>query len=527
MENNEENLAPDQQFEMLSAEELEALTEAPQGQPIMPESEFSVEEARSPRPQWKRPLPKLALVAIVLCPVFAFIWMFFNGFGRHRLAKPPKPETTAIAPARSNGEIERLQEENARLKVGRALDDQSKIEEQLQQGRDKPQRPQPAATPAPRATPRSVPSTPRIAAAPQPIAPTPTRIQTAPSAPRPAPVARSTPSAPSRSVDPMERWQQLARLGSYGSISPEESTTPEFSRSEQVSPRVAQAMQNAPYKVASIAVPTAQIAPTSAVQSFQPEFSTTAPVERLPQQESESSASEVPEILVEEESRILNAELEPPNAPEQRAIAAGTHSPGEVTTPIVIDESGQSDRFTVRLDEPILDNRGQVAFPEETEFVVQVDRVSQAGQVHVSAIAANWSVDEQQQEITLPPNTIQVRGEDGEPLMAEHFDDRGGAIAGMDAGQFLLGAAGRAAELYTRSDSRVQTRGSSTVITESNPAPNIVAGIVEGGTDAVLESIQERNRRAIERMEEMPNVRYIESGTDVEVFVNQSMFMPR
>jgi hypothetical protein len=521
MENNEANLAPDQQFEMLSAEELEALTEAPQGQPIMPESEFSVEEARSPRPQWKRPLPKLALVAIVLCPVFAFIWMFFNGFGRHRIAKPPKPETTATAPARSSGEIERLQEENARLKVGRALDDQSKIEEQLQNGRDKPQRPQPTATPAPRATPRSAPTTPRMAAAPQPIVPTPTRIQTSPPTPRPAPVSRSAPSAPSRSVDPMERWQQLARLGSYGSISPEESTTPEFSRSEQVSPRVVQAMQNAPYKVASIGVPTAQIAPTSEVQSFQPEFSTSPEsVDRL-------AESESPEILVEEEAQILNAELEPLNVPEQRAIAAGTHSPGELTTPIVVDGSGQSDRFTVRLDKPILDNRGDVAFPEETEFVVQVDRVSQAGQVHVSAIAANWSVDEQQQEITLPPNTIQVRGEDGEPLMAEHFDDRGGTIAGMDAGQFLLGAAGRAAELYTRSDSRVQTRGSSTVITESNPAPNIVAGIVEGGTDAVLESIQERNRRAIERMEEMPNVRYIESGTDVEVFVNQSMFMPR
>jgi hypothetical protein len=318
----------------------------------------------------------------------------------------------------------------------------------------------------------------------------------------------------------MERWQQLARLGSYGSISPEESTTPEFARSEQVSPRVAQAMQNAPYKVASIGVPTAQIAPTSAVQSFQPEFSTAVSVER-------SAESESPEILVEEEARILNAELEPGNQPEQRAIAAGTHSPGELTTPIVIAESGQSDRFTVRLDEPILDNRGDVAFPEETEFVVQVDRVSEAGQVHVSAIAANWSVDEQQQEIILPPDTIQVRGENGEPLIAEQFEDRGRAIAGMDAGQFLLGAAGRAAELYTRSDSRVQTRGSSTVITERNPAPNIVAGIVEGGTDAVLESIQERNRRAIERVEEMPNVSYIESGTDVEVFVNQSMFMPQ
>jgi Bacterial conjugation TrbI-like protein len=523
MENNEENLAPDdQQYEMLSAEELEALTQAPQGQPIMPESEFSVEEARSPRPQWKRPLPKLALVALVLCPVFAFIWMFFNGFRRHRLAKPPKPETTATVPARSKGEIERLQEENARLKVGRALDDQSKIEEQLQKGRDKPQHPQPAATPRPATAPRSAPSTPRVATSPQPITPAP-RIQTAPpTVSRPASVARSTPSiSPSRPVDPMERWQQLAQLGSYGSVSPEETTTPEFSRSEPVSPRVAQAMQNTPYKVASIGIPTAQIAPTSAVQSIQPEFSPIPqPVERL-------TESELPEILVEEEARILNAEVEPSREPEQRAIAAGTHSPGELTTPIVVDESGQSDRFTVRLDEPILDNRGDVAFPEETEFVVQVDRVSQAGQVHVSAIAANWSVDEQQQEIILPPDTIQVRGEDGEPLMAEHFQDRGGAIAGMDAGQFLLGAAGRAAQLYTRSDSRVQTRGSSTVISESNPAPNIVAGIVEGGTDAVLESIQERNQRAIERMEQPPNVRYIESGTDVEIFVNQSMFMPQ
>jgi hypothetical protein len=333
-------------------------------------------------------------------------------------------------------------------------------------------------------------------------------------------------------------------LGSYGSISPDESlpqpefSQPQFSDEAQATQRVRQAMLNAPYKVASTSIPTARIAPTSAVQSFSPEFSSAAPAPTPEQSLSDEAAtapasqpeeplnpgepevSTPPPILEEAEARILEASLEP------QALVVGASSPGELITPIAIDESGQSDRFTVRMNEALIGNQGKIAFPEGTEFVVQVDRVSETGQVHLSAIAATWSVNGQQQEITLPPNTIQIRGEAGEPLVAEHFEDRGDEIAGMDAGQFLLGAAGRAAQLYTRSGSRVQTRGSSTIITEENPTPNIVAGLVEGGTDAVLDSIQERNQRAIERMEEMPNIRYIEAGTDVEIFVNQSMFMP-
>jgi hypothetical protein len=228
---------------------------------------------------------------------------------------------------------------------------------------------------------------------------------------------------------------------------------------------------------------------------------------------------ESPPILEEEEARILEG------ADRQHSLTIGTRAEGELITPAVIT-GNNADRFTIKLTEPLMDNQGQIAFPEGTELVVQVDSASETGQVHLSAIAATWSIDGQQQELMLPPGAIQVRGEGGEPLVAEHFDDRGDEIAGMDAGQFLLGAAGRAAQLYTRSGSQIQTRGSSTVITEENPDPNILAGLVEGGTDAVLESIQERNQRAIERMEELPNIRFIDAGTEVEIFVNQSMFMP-
>ncbi|MBD1847989.1 hypothetical protein H6F89_32400, partial [Cyanobacteria bacterium FACHB-63] len=99
-------------------------------------------------------------------------------------------------------------------------------------------------------------------------------------------------------------------------------------------------------------------------------------------------------------------------------------------------------------------------------------------------------------------------------------------IAAMDAGQFLLGAVRRSAQLFTRSNSQIQTGNGTTVITESNPKPNVLAGALEGGTDAVLGSIEERNKQAIKDMEQRPNSLLIASGSPVQVFVNQSMLLP-
>jgi hypothetical protein len=411
-----------------------------------------------------------------------------------------------------SGEITSLQKENAKLKVNGALDDQTDIEKRLKAIRATTH--QSSAThPTDRSTPRSQPTSPnRTAPQPRTVAVSPSpRIQTAPTpVSRSAPVSLSTPSS-SRPVDPMEQWQELAKLGSYGSIQPEAPPQrTEFSDSEQATQRVRQAIQNAPYSVASTAAPTARIAPTSAIQSFHPKFSSS----------SNSPEPEPPPILEEAEAPILESDS------VRHSLTVGTTGSGELLTPLAIAESNNADRFTVKLTEPLMDNQGQIAFPDNTELVVQVDSVSETGQVHSSAIAATWSIHGQQKELTLPPGAIQVRGEGGEPLIAEHFEDRGEAIAGMDAGQFLLGAAGRAAQLYTRSGSRVQTSGSSTIVSENNPAPNIVAGLVEGGTDAVLDSIQQRNQRAIERMETTSNIRFVEAGTTVEIFVNQSMFMP-
>jgi hypothetical protein len=551
---NNENDDPN----LVTTDQLRVITKVPAVRSLLKDEKFPLEHIQSERPKWRSPILKLILGGTGLGGVF--LVLVFLLWGKHQQAKvETPPQNIAASPNPLTQENARLQKENAKLKVNGALIDQTGIDKRLQALR--------VATPKPSTSPTSRPQTAaapaRPASLPRTVAISPSpRVQTLPTpVSRPAPVARSTSATPSRLVeaegDPMERWQALARLGSYGSIQPESSPqTEKFSNSEQVNQRVRQAMRNAPYDVASTAVPTARIAPTSAVQDFQPEFSsrfspTITPMEsdeessepddrssaEFQQEESSEPAApefsesdhssepiaqmppESPSILVEEEARILESD------DRQHSLTVGTRTEGELITPVVIT-GNNADRFTIKLTEPLMDNQGQIAFPEGTEIVVQVDSVAETGQVHLSAIAATWSIDGQQQELMLPPGAIQVRGEGGEALVAEHFDDRGDEIAGMDAGQFLLGAAGRAAQLYTRSGSQIQTRGSSTVITEENPAPNILAGLVEGGTDTVLESIQERNQRAIERMEELPNIRFIDAGTEVEIFVNQSMFMP-
>jgi Bacterial conjugation TrbI-like protein len=525
----------------ITTDNLRQITQVPAVLSLLKDEKFPLEHVPSVRPRWRSPVLKLALGGAGLGGVFLIIAFFM--VGRSQQHVKVAPQKIAASPNPLTQENARLQKENAKLKVNGALDDQTNIEKRLQALRQtrKPGTARPGDHSTPRPQTASAPA--RAASPPRTVAVSPTpRVQTSPTpVSRSTPATRSTLPSPSRSVnvDPMEQWQELARLGSYGSIQPELSPqAAKFSDSEQVNQRVLQAMQNSPYSVTSTAVPTARIAPTSA--DLQPEFSSRFPgVISEPQVESDASESQQndpveatlqpeliaqmppdsPPILEEEEARILESD------DRQHSLTVGTRAAGELITPVAIADNN-ADRFTVKLTESLIDNQGQTAFPDGTELVVQVDSVSETGQVHLSAIAATWSINGQQRELILPSGAIQVRGKQGEPLVAEHFDDQGEAIAGMDAGQFLLGAAGRAAELYTRSGSSIQTRGSSTVISEENPDPNILAGLVEGGTDAVLESIQERNQRAIERMEGLPNIRFIEAGTEVEIFVNQSMFMP-
>ncbi|WP_416671446.1 hypothetical protein [Egbenema bharatensis] len=526
----------------ITTEDLRRLTQAPSVQPLITENEFSIEEVRSPRPRWTQPLPKFALVGTILFPVFGIVCWFVLGGGNRSPQVEAPVLNTAIAPSQTteSEEVARLQEENAKLKARMALDDQVEIEQQLRQSNTQMQPPEVETQEKSPVEPEVTPMPARTESPPRQVvynSPSP-QIQTTPApVTRPTSVARS--AAPTQLVDPMQQWQRLAQLGSYGSIRPEGITTVEFSSAQQGASQSVPGLST--LVSATSSVPIARIAPTSAVQlpssgrvpqtreRENPPDNTLNVEQRFPDEVSQdASAMQARNLLSQTSLSVLeDAEaiiLEGSSIPQ--SLIAGTRSPGVLLTPIVVDESEGQTQFAVILSESLIDSRGATAFPGGTQFLVQVDHISETGQVHLSATTATWDVNGHQQELILPTGVIQVRGEAGEPLMAKHYEDRGDEIAAMDAGQFLLGAIGRAAELYTRSETRIQTRGSSTVVTENNPEPNILAGLIEGGTNAILGTIQERNRRAVERLEELPNGRFVEAGTPVEIFVNQSLFMP-
>jgi Bacterial conjugation TrbI-like protein len=478
---------------MMDTQKLKELTgTATLDRPLTTAAEFSIEGSKSSRPLWAKPMPKMGMAALLLLPVMVIAGVFLTGGGRSEQVQSTALGNTNQPPAKppesvgKNGEP--MQQEIARLKAKSALDGQAKLEKQLaKQPNNKSvktvQKPnaKPTATPSPQPTSatsvaiRSEP--PKIATAPV-SRPEVIPMRESRSIPRTQTFDRSATTAPSDEpiINPQERWQQLVRLGSYGSVRPESSVKPES---------IAQA------KVDSIAEPQTKLT------TWERQDSTVVPM------------------------------IDPlPPEPQPTSLIAGTNAAAVFETPLVLDDSKSNDRFTIALSEAIPDATGKTALPANTKLTVQVEGVSQTGRVQLSATTATWSQEGQTKEMTLPTGAIQIRGDQGLPLMAQQFEDKGKELATLDRGQFILSAVRGASGQLIQSNTRVQTGGGSTVVTQENQRPNVLAGALQGGADTLLTTIGERNKRAAEEIQQRPRIRYIAAGTTVQVFVNQSVQLP-
>ena len=514
---------------------LREMTGAPDlTEPLVSDTAFDTVPTPSARPLWKLPVPKLLLIGAALLPVFALAGLFIAGGRDTRLATPPTvpvdPDNEDAEADSVEAELEQARAEIATLKAQMALEDQGHLEPTFA-----------AATPSPASTPTAPPSQPaatpppRSASVPRSTpayrAPAPTSI---PAPPR-APVVTAVPQ-PEVVVDPAEQWRELVQVGSYGRVAASDVSNEPLTSSQPI----AQARFTDTPPTASLAlsqtVPLSTAAdhhvgqPAPSLLPYTPAFSTSErpdpqpvpPDALLPSMATSiGGPSGPPTILASAEARILQAA---PSGPQ--TLVAGTQSAGELATPVVLDTPAEDTHFLVVLSEPLVDNQGQVAIPAGGELVVRVDDVSEAGLVELSAIQAVWQDRGAQRELWLPDRYIQIRGQAGTPLTADHYGDLGPAIAAMDAGQFALGAIRRASELYNRSDTRVERGDGSTVITEETPDPNLLAGILEGGTDTLLDTLTARNQQAMTELSQRPRIAYIEAGRPVQIFVNQTMQIP-
>jgi Bacterial conjugation TrbI-like protein len=195
---------------------------------------------------------------------------------------------------------------------------------------------------------------------------------------------------------------------------------------------------------------------------------------------------------------------------------------GETTRTSNDNDSSNDSKFVVRLKQPLKNTDNTVALPAGTELLTQIRRIGESGMMQLEVVSIVSLEDGNVKQKDIPKGALKIRAPQGRPLIANKFPNNGKAIAGMDTGLFVLGGISKAAELANRPESSLNINGNN-VITQTNPKPNILTGVLEGGLTTVVPQITIRNQQAISEMSTRGNIWVLPAGKEVEVYVNQIM----
>ncbi|MCC5659533.1 hypothetical protein LC608_21685 [Nostoc sp. XA010] len=307
--------------------------------------------------------------------------------------------------------------------------------------------------------------------------------------PNPQPVVNITPPSP---PSPLQEWKRLAKLGSYGQVD-----------ATNQSNNIAAASESA--------------------NNPQPQQEQTPPPE-----------TPAPEV----------SQAQPVG---QKSLAIGTSAKAVLATAIFGetttrsgggDEAGPAKNvFVIKSQEALKSKDGTTVIPANTEFLAEISSINEQGLMQMSVTKLISQNNGNPTEQSLPSNAIIIRGSQGKPLMANKYPGQSSSIASMDAGLFVLGGIGKAAELINRPDTTLvslpttttttNTDGSTTPVTTSTTGTitenrrDLAAAVLEGGMNSVVPQIAQRNQQAIAQMAQPTNVWFMKAGTKVELYVNQ------
>ena len=413
------------------------------------------------------PFTKLGVVATGTGLVIGILAVFTHSMMNGGDSQPVE-ETQADAPeAPAEAETPTAESDRGQLLTDLAMGrQQADLEVLAAETTAKPEPPTAAATPQFSPTPQPTPR------------PTQPVVQSAPAPPtRPAPTVQSQPVAPEPAVNPMEQWMALSHVGSYG-------------RS---------AVATAPDEETTTPVPETTPSPH--------------PVQLV---QAEGSPSPLAINHIEEAAILQGRPI------QSSVLMTGTQAKAVLETPLIwaAETEAEPFQFVVQLTEPLLTSAEAIGLPAETQLVVQMKSVDESGLVQLAVT----SYIQGDQEIALPAGAIRLQGAEGNPLIAQKHDDPGRDIAAMDLNMAAMSGLSRAAELINRpQSSSVVTNAGGSTITQDAGDPDIFAGVLEGAFGALNEQMTERNEKALEAILNRPTIWYLAPGTEVEVYINQTI----
>lgn len=431
----------------------------------------------------QNPLARLGFVGSVSLAGFVLVGLFFSsmtqGGNRPHSSRPtPATEKTAVETATALSP----EQQTAELLTEAALSKQEGQLAALSKTKLDPTPIKPAdpagkkesATPtsiAP-ATPIRPPITPVPLSAPVTMPQPPALAWNRPSVPLP-PIAPAAPlpTVPVNPVNPEQQWLTASTIGSYNLTSGSQSNLND-SAPPTPSPPIA--------PIASTA--------TQAVNSAEE-----API---------LTGRPLQSLVIGSE---VDARLVTPIVGEERA-ATGTTG---MTQPL---------QFIARLEQPLLNPKGEVVFPVGTALIAEVGAIGPSGLVSLRVVAAVTN----DVQYPLPAQAIGMRAGDGKPLIAQKLQDKGAEMAGLDMALVLFGGLSKVGEIWNRPQSTtlMTNLGTATTVTQ-NPAPNLAAAALEGGFSVLSKQVATRNQQVIQSTIARPNLWFIDQGTPVKVFVAQ------
>jgi hypothetical protein len=249
-----------------------------------------------------------------------------------------------------------------------------------------------------------------------------------------------------------------------------------------------------------------------------------------------STASELPGNEIVASDAIPSFQAEPKQAEatyaaEEAAILGntlitvqpGTYAAARLVTPIYwaqdLANEQQSQRTALELTEPLIGSQGEVALEAGTSLVAEVNVIAGSGLLQLYVTDVVVTEDGQQQVMSIPPQSLVIAGNEGQPLIAREIQNTG-EIRAAEIQLALLGALGNVGELLNRPESEstaVGLTGSASSTTYG--APNILAGLLEGAADAVLPIEQDRVTNRIDDYDNQPRIWYHGSDTPVMLFI--------
>jgi hypothetical protein len=539
MKNTQENYIDE---ELTADEELEISGYQPE-QVALIDREFLIQrdsEQAEPIDESENPLIRGAIAIMLVGGVMGFGWMVWSIFFANKpvvKAHTPKSTPTIVA----SGETD----EAARLKAELALRNQASrnVEQPQKQTLSSPQRIKPLTTtratfvkaPPPRIIREKVQSPPRII---RERVPSPPRIirERVPVPSEPKVVGSVAPTV--EKIDPFERWNQLATLGQQTT-----SVSTKFQEDNQALQQ-AQALLNKSEFNSENTIDRQNNTILNPTDNSSPVTFTNATTK------AQDKASTISTVAINSQNRQLNTNFEepqtpgewgilnrtPPNSKTKTAafpttsaqVQIGTSAKAKVIVPMIwASEDKNQGRFAVELQEDILSTDNRIALPKGTILITEVDSVSKANKLVKQSVVAIVYTDSSGHvhQQTIPKDAILIRGESNKPLVAKSISDKGQAIAQQDILVGLLGAAGRAGEIFnslqSQSSTVVNNSGfNSQTITTQARKPNVLAAAIEGFFKPMSQRLSQRADKANSEILSRPDIAIVPTGTTVSIFFN-------